>query len=482
MSILDRRAFIRNATGLATALATGVGGPAGCRRPIRRQGSWMGTTGFTFAVTDGWLRDLASEPTPADTWPCIRWDDQLLADQVRFLDVQAELGVEYNVAWGLFVDRSWPVPFEKVISAEREAKLQAFVSAAHDRGVKVLSGVGVYSWGFDEVIRQVPEVAAGPGSAMCLHSKAAWDWQRRVLDFLMEPRWGLDGISMQSADQGRCECDRCRRLSPAEYHATLLIRCAEHVRRNRPKWVIGQASWGLSVDAPEDLDQLVRISEAVDYMVEVQERSAAVGRRAEIVQRLACPFGSVGGVFVEPPQHWDRLRWFLPCGLRSAQALARLWQDGGRACEYFYRVFANPGDEVSWRTGARIMASPTTAPEVALREAVAAVYGAEGSGLEALTEWYVRAEDAYFARAWFNVGDAELSLEPLWWPENPAAPGPPVYLRDRMPPEARAEYGRDLRELRTDLEEMSPQVANQEAVRRTLTAIGGALADLAALE
>ena len=48
---------------------------------------------FTFRVTDGWLRDLASEPTPHDPWPCIRWDDQLLADQIRSLEVQAELGV-----------------------------------------------------------------------------------------------------------------------------------------------------------------------------------------------------------------------------------------------------------------------------------------------------------------------------------------------------------------------------------------------------
>src|SRR5438094_474185 len=116
---------------------------------------------FTFRVTDGWLRDLASDPAPHDTWPCIRWDDQLLADQIRFLDVQAELGVTCNLVWGLFVDRSWPVPLENVIDAAREEKLKAFVGAAHDRGLKVLSGVGIYSWGFDEVIAWVPGVSAG---------------------------------------------------------------------------------------------------------------------------------------------------------------------------------------------------------------------------------------------------------------------------------------------------------------------------------
>src|SRR3712207_2110768 len=118
----------------------------------------MNTEPFTFRVTDGWLRDLASEPTPHDPWPCIRWDEQLLADQIRFLDAQAELGVTCNLAWGLFVDRAWPVPLENVIDAARAERLEAFVDAAHERGLKVLSGVGIYSWGFDEVIAKVPGV------------------------------------------------------------------------------------------------------------------------------------------------------------------------------------------------------------------------------------------------------------------------------------------------------------------------------------
>src|SRR5437763_1225628 len=112
-----------------------------------------------------------------------------------------------------------------------------------------------------------------------------------------------------------------------------------------------------------------RTSQAVDYMVEVSELTARSGRRPEIAGGLACAFGSVGGVFIEPPQHWDRRRWFVPCGLGSARALARLWTDGGRACEYFYRPFANPGEAVSWRTGARILSAPQTPPEEALQEA-----------------------------------------------------------------------------------------------------------------
>lgn len=433
---------------------------------------------FTYRVTDGWLRDLASEPTPGERWPCIRWDDRLLEDQIRFLDVQAELGITCNLAWGLFVDRAWPAPLSNVIDAAREEKLHAFVDAAHARGLKVLSGVGIYSWGFEEIIRKHPDVSVGSAQVMCPFREAAWEWQRRVLDFLMDPRWNLDGISMQSADQGRCDCDRCKTLSPAEHHARILVRSADYVRAGRPEWIIGQASWGLRVDEPSEMAHLRAISEAVDYMVEVRERSAEVpGRRREIIGQLACAFGSVGGVFVEPPQHWDRLRWFLPCGLLSAWSLKRLHTDGGRACEFFYRPFANPVEEVSWRTGARIMSSPRTRPELAHRDALTAVYGVTGADCDALSHWFWRSERAYFNRSNFIEDHGPISLEPLIWSEDPTAPGPPVYLLDRMDTAAREAYARQLEVLRQQFAAMA--IPNDVAKQKTLTCIDGTLADLA---
>jgi hypothetical protein len=434
---------------------------------------------FTYRVTCGWLRDLASEPTPHDRWPCIRWDDQLLADQIRYLDVQAELGMTYNLAWGYFIDRSWPAPFDpkRVIDAPRRAYLKAFADAAHQRGLKILSGMGIYSWGFDEVIKQSPGVSSGHQHAMCVFSAEAWDWQRRVLDFVMDPQWGIDGISMQSADQGRCGCERCSKLSPAEHHAILLVRSAEHVRAGRPDWLIGQASWGLRVDQPEEFKFLQAISQAVDYMIEVRELSAQAGRRPEICRMLQCAFGSVGGVFVEPPQHWERLRWFAPCGLGSARALVNLWQDGGRAVEYFYRPFANPVEELSWRTGAKILIAPNTTPEAALREALTAVYEVSGSQLDALTDWFTRGEDAYFSRSNFSVGRGPLSLEPLIWKENPLVSGPPIYLTERMTPAARAKYAQELTQLKGELRQL--KLARHDLVDKTLQAMDGTLQDIA---
>lgn len=430
---------------------------------------------FKYRVTDGWLRDLASEPTPNDSWPCIRWDEKLLEDQIRFLNVQKELDMTYNVVWGLFINHSWPVPFENIIDDRRSELLKQFVQSAHERRLKILSGVGIYSWGFDEVIKKVPEVSAGHNKAMCLFSEKAWEWQRRVLDFLMEPKWGLDGVSMQSADQGRCNCEKCSKLSPAEHHAIILTRSAEYIRANRPDWVIGQASWGLRLDEPSEFEHIKQISKAVDYMVEVQELSAFTGRRKQIIENLDCAFGSVGGVFVEPPQHWERLRWFLPCGLSSAKAIKQLWDDGGMACEYFYRPFANPVEELSWRVGARILKNPDISPEDSLYEAVKAVYGLGESDSKKLTEWFIRAENAYFSRSNFRIGNGPISLEPLVWSENPSAPGPAIYLRDRMSPTTLTDYADELGRLKSEL--ISMNISNQ-AIEKTITAINGTLNDI----
>ena len=438
-----------------------------------------GPSPFKYRVAVGWLRDLASEPTPDDMWPCIRWDDRLLKDQLRFLEVQAQLGMTYNCAWGLFISRRWPVPFENVITAERAARLKTFVDEAHRRGLKILAGVGVYCWGFDEVIEKVPAVAAGGKQVMCAFSPEAWEWQKRVLDFHLDPVWGLDGVSLQSADLGRCECPKCSKLSPAEHHVLLLTRCADHIHAGRPDWTIGQACWGLRVDQPSEFEHIRSISDKVDYIVEVSELSAEAGRRAEIISGLRCAFGSLGGVLLEPPQHWDRLRWFLPCGLGSARSLAALARDGGQACEYFYRPFANPVEEVSWRTGARILQAPATRPEEALSEAVAAVYGVSGQNLADLSDWFARGEKAYFSRADFKVGQGSISLEPLIWDENPSAPGPPVYLSKRLTAQGRQEYAAELRKLKEELPRI--QIPDQALAGITLRCIEGTLDDIAAV-
>lgn len=439
---------------------------------------------FRHRITCGWLRDCASEPTPNTMWPSLLWDEQMTKDQVRMLDAQKDTGVEINSVWGLFVGREWPSDLASCVDAKRAEQVRWFTDEAHKRGLKVVLGMGIYSWGFDRIIREHPEVTA-PDNAnfkehvMCPFQPAAWEWQKRVLDYVMDPRWGLDGLSMQSADQGRCRCPRCAARSNAEHHADILMRSAEYVRKNRPQWVIGTACWGLRVDEPEELAHIVRMSGSFDYLLEVSELSARHGVRPELTKKLNCPFGSVGGAFVEPPQHYHRLRWFVPLGYGAAEAIAAVYRDGGRANEVYYRPLYNPVEEVSWRAGAYVLSEPTLTPRDAVKRAVGAVYGSTGQDLDVLTDWMIRGEKAYLSRSTFKIGDGPLSLEFLIWDKNPSAGSPPVYLRDRMTAEQRKDYAVELRQLQGELAAM--KVPNETAKDLTLRSIDGALADLTAL-
>jgi hypothetical protein len=142
-------------------------------------------------------------------------------------------------------------------------------------------------------------------------------------------------------------------------------------------------------------------------------------------------------------------------------------------------AFTEAAHARAWRTAARILSSPLTAPEAALAEAAGAVYGVTGSAREALADWFARGEAAYFSRAGFEVGRGSLSLEPLIGSENPAAAGPAIYLRDRMSAAARADYARDLERLKD--ERVALDVPRREVVAKTISCIDGTLGEIAAL-
>ena len=105
--------------------------------------------------------------------------------------------------------------------------------------------------------------------------------------------------------------------------------------------------------------------------------------------------------------------------------------------------------------------------------------GVSGRDLETLTDWYRRGEEAYFSRANFKVGDSSVSLEPLIWKENPAAAGPPIYLRDRLTPEARRDYAEELKRLKSELGGIKP--TDPAPVEKTAACIDGTLRDIEAL-
>ena len=437
---------------------------------------------FTHRVYLGWITDLATEPDPRAAWPSMRLDDRLMSDYHETFGLLRTLGFNALSVWGLYVARAWPVNLADAVSPERGRRVERLIADAHAYGLKVYAGLGVFSWGFETIIAAHPELARTNKRALCASEPRAWEWMNRVVETVFS-RFPVDGVSMQSADQGRCNCSDCKHYTDAEYHALLNTRTAATIRKRWPGKTIGVNSWGMNFGDPAGLPSLKQIGVAVDYLIDVPDtsRKGGAGYRKRLIGELGaqCAFGTLGGPQVEPPQHWNRDRWLLPTPKRTAEHLRALANDGGRACEYFFHLRANPGDELSLHVAGRALAGPQMPWAAHLQAAVEQTYGVRKTAArDALCDLFVRAEDAYFRHLPPDTCGT-LSLEPLVNASGDGLdhPGPPVYLQ-RLNADQRAAYRADLTGLISEFAALRPDVPRREKMDVIARCLQNALADL----
>jgi hypothetical protein len=423
----------------------------------------------------GWITDLSSRPDPEADWPSMRLDARLLDDYRASLAVLHRLGFNEIVIWGLYVSRAWPVDIRSAVQPARGALVEKLIDLAHSRNLRVYSGLGVYSWGFEEILKAHPNLGRGDPSLLCASEPEAWRWMQKVVDYVFE-RFPIDGISMQSADQGRCRCDRCHAYSDAEYHALLNRRVAGYVRSRWPAKTIGVNSWGLRFEDPGSLPSLIQIGRSVDYIIDVHDssRRRQPDYRRKIIQSVACDFGTLGGPQVEPPQHWRRDRWFLPTLRRTGEHLAELSRDGGRACEYFFHILANPGDELTLWVAGKMLSDPQVSWRSHAESSIEELYEARRASVrDALLALFLEAEEAYFEHG-PDAASGTVSLEPLVSDR----PGPPVYVTKRLQPAQRATYAARLSRLRQEAARLAVEVPRKDRVRRIIACLDHALRDV----
>ncbi|MDZ4820082.1 MAG: hypothetical protein SGJ20_14035 [Planctomycetota bacterium] len=414
----------------------------------------------------GWITDLASRGEPTTAWPSMRLDEELLADYAESFAAMKALGYNEIAIWGLYVTHAWPLKLADAVTPERGKLVERLIDLAHAQNIKVVSGLGIYSWGYEAIIRDNPALAPDKKHplAMCGSDPNAWDWVQRVIDFAFT-RFPIDGVSMQSADAGRCRCPKCSQHTPVEYDALVNIRAAEHIRSRWPGKIVGVSSWGMNFSDPAAAEPLVRLSKPLDYLIDVNNTSGIRGREArkQLISSLKCDFGTLGGPQVEPPQHWARDRWFLPTLKRTADHLSKLAADGGRACEYYYHIRANPGDAASMAMAGRLLTNPTGDWKSQAAEAVQSVYHLPTDTQQAeMLQIVLDAEEAYFKQLGPFCGT--MSLEPLVGDKV----GPPIYLKDRLTTTARREYAADLKQLSARVEKL--RAGNKENKLLALTA------------
>jgi hypothetical protein len=310
---------------------------------------------------------------------------------------------------------------------------------------------------------------------MCASQPESWDWMRKVMDFAMT-RFPVDGASLQSADQGRCKCEQCRRWTDTEYHTRLDIRVSEYIRAHWPGKTVAVSGWGMRFDDPDSLPALVELSRHIDYLIDVRDsaRQRDPSLRRKLIHELACSFGTLGGPQVEPPQHLPRDRWFLPTVRRDSEHMSELYGEGGRACEYFFHILENPGDEISFWMAGKTLSDPAAAWRAHLEASIEELYRtSRRSTTEALAEIFLRAEDAYL-RYLPSLRSGTISIEPLV--EDHA--GPPVYITRQLTAGQRAQYRDDLKSISADLRKLAPAIPEVNRVQKIMRCLDHTLGDL----
>lgn len=248
------------------------------------------------------------------------------------------------------------------------------------------------------------------------------------------------------------------------------------MRKHWPGKTVAVNGWGMDFSDPKTAGALAAMSGSADSIIDVTDGAGAQGEgaRRRLIAGLRCAFGTVGGPQVEPPQHWSRDRWFLPTARRQCEHLAALYADGGRACEYFFHILANPGDDISFHVAGKAMRDPAAPWPRHLHGTLEELYGiGKRAVLEAFAELIVEAENAYL-RHLPVLRSGTISLEPLV----SAEAGPPVYVTRRLNARQRGEYFTSLERIARSLKRLAPEIPHRERVGKILTCIHNAMADV----
>jgi len=464
---MNRREFIGGmAAGLATAKAAVSALKTSSQTP---QPSMFRYRGYL-----GWITDLATNANTYATWPSMNLDEALLSDYQRTFALMKNLGFNAAVIWGFYVSRAWPVDIASAGTKQRGAMVERLIDLAHSYGLKVYTGLGVYSWGFEEIIHANPNLARTNPKAMCGSLPEAWEWMRKVTDFAIT-RFPVDGVSMQSADQGRCDCNQCRRYTDTEYHARLDIRVSEYIRSRWPDKTLAVSGWGMDLSDPESQPHLVNLSKHINYLIDVPDSSRRrdPAYRRTLTKALQCSFGTIGGPQVEPPQHWARDRWFLPTAKNQGEHLAGLREDGGDACEYFFHILANPGDEVSFHVAGKLLSDPATTWQRHLQTTIESLYHTGGARTGDLMELFVQAEEAYL-KNFPDMRSGTIAMEPLFGD----SPGPPLYLTKHFSSEQRKEYRIAIDHISAGFLKIAGDVPEKNRVQNIIRCLQNAKKDL----
>ena len=338
---MQRRHFIQLAPVLATQAHW-----AGLAQPAR-------TAGLKHRIAFGlWINDMRNEVAPLENWPYGALDDETVDGIRRALDVQSAAGYTAIDLAGLLSIYAWPVDIKSIGDPDRRRRVKQVIQSAHERNMKVICfPSGVLSWGFDEIIKHDPAVQTDNRHVMNpLREETTWRWQEKVLDYMIDD-YDIDGIHLESAHQGRCKTKDCLDKWPNDvaYHSYVDLPSTAATSRKKKRsltllaTVQGFSTWGRDF-TDEEKAYLVELSSHVDCLFDQGHGQTYIPqpKRRELISKLHCGYGTSGGIWVYPPQRWDRTHWFLPYTFGTGSHIKQLYEDGGQGVMYYQGAGAEP--------------------------------------------------------------------------------------------------------------------------------------------
>ncbi|MHB1483695.1 MAG: hypothetical protein ACYCYI_03435 [Saccharofermentanales bacterium] len=445
-------------------------------------------SGFKYKVAYGaWINDMRNEPMLGQGWPGMTLDEQAEKDIIGSIDLQSKAGFNIFEVWGLLVTFSWPMDIKSASDADRKLRINRIIKAAHDRGMKLITGLGVYSWGFDEIIKNCPGVSGPNPHAMCGSKDESWEWMKKILDFVLTEYDNLDGIHIESADLGRCSCDACAKINDIEYHAKIDIRVSDYIKEKFPEKLVMATTCGFkALETEQEIGYIIELSKHIDYLImpgfwhtkEFMDKE----KRVKFMRDLHCAFGSSAGNWVYPPQRWDRLKWFLPYTKKTGEHIKQLYEEGGNAVEYYMGPAINPGVELNIAFGGRMLSQPERSTDDVLFDVLYELYKPDSDETcHKLAKIFLDAEAAYYDNS--SSKHNELRLTHLWGTE----PGPECYISTYdehnanwvlMDYKARASYKNGLVAVLNEIPAIENNVGEPEKIERVKTCIENVIKDL----
>ncbi len=445
---------------------------------------------YRYRVLTSWVNDISAAPHWGGRWPMIELSDETVGDTLKLIDTAARWGYNALVSWGLFVAHAWPTDLARCAPKEHMRKLRVLFDAAASKGVKLLVGLGVYSWGFEEITKACPVVRQGEsikcwgkivphnGDCMCFSQLDSREWMRRIVDFIVETT-NAPGFQLQPFDRGRCICPQCASMDDSTYFSALICDIAGYIKEKWPDKLVAVSGWGMSFDRQTNMDAVKRMASHVDYLSDITNSSLKTGRefRRQLIAQLPCAFGDSAGCSVTCPQTWDRLRWYLPHVRLNGAFIRTMFEDGGRASEIFAGPLMNPGTAVSLRALGALLLDPTLSDEAATEAAVDELYRPLNSETRTrLTQIVLHAEQAYFDGPGARH-EGDLLFEEL----TNVCPGPPIYLLGRSG-DVLKNYARAMDDLADQAANYENAIAEKRILLNTVTALRNAAGEARKVE